>query len=90
MNHAKGKPLTSGEKRLLISVKQYLDRNKLEFGSSDSAAQMTSDALGVGLSTVTRVLAQYHKDPDSIHAPPQIRGRPVYSIESSNQEAVRA
>ena len=61
--HPKGKPLTPEEKRLLISVKQYFDRNKLEFGSSDSSAQMASDALGIGLATVNRVVAQYRKDP---------------------------
>ena len=88
--HPKGKPLTPEEKRLLISVKQYFDRNKLEFGSSDSSAQMASDALGIGLATVNRVVAQYRKDPASLDALPQMRGHPAYSIESSDQEAVRA
>ena len=90
MAHPKGKPLTPEEKRLLISVKQYFDRNKLEFGSSDSSAQMASDALGIGLATVNRVVAQYRKDPASLDALPQMRGHPAYSIESSDQEAVRA
>ena len=44
--------------------------------------QMAADALGVGLSTVNRVMASYHKDPDSINAPPQARGRPLYSIDA--------
>ena len=90
MYHAKGKPLLPEEKRLLVSVKQYFDRNKTEFGSSDSAAQMTADALGMGLATVNRVMAHYHQDPESIHAPPQTRGRPSYSIDASSQEVVRA
>ena len=90
MFHAKGKPLSPEEKRLLISVKQYFDRNKSEFGSSDSAAHMTADALGMGLATVNRVMAQYRKDPDSINSPPQARGRPTYSIDASNQEVARA
>ncbi len=90
MFHAKGKPLLPDEKWILISVKQYFDRNKLEFGSSDSAAQMTADALGMGLATVNRVMAQYRKDPDSIHSLPQARGHPAYSIDASSQEVVRA
>jgi transposase len=51
---------------------------------------MTSDALGIGLATVNRVMASYHKDPDSINAPAQLRGRPTYSVDMSHQEAVRA
>jgi len=90
VTHPKGKPLTPEEKRLIIHVKQYFDRNKLAFGSSETSVQMTSDALGIGLATVNRVMAQYRKDPANLDAPPQMRGRPVYSIDSSDQEVVRA
>ncbi len=90
MHYTKGKPFSSEGKRLLVSVKQYFDRNKSEFGANESAGQMTADALGVGLATVNRVMASYRKDPDSINVPPQIRGRPTYSVDVSNQEAVRA
>lgn len=90
MVHPRGKPLTPEEKRLLVSVNQYFRRNRLAFGSSDSPAQMTSDALDVGLATVNRVMAQYRKDPESLDAPTLMRGRPAYSIESSDQESVRA
>ena len=51
---------------------------------------MTADALGIGLATVNRVMANYRKDPDSLNAPPQLRGRPTYSVDVSHQEAVRA
>jgi hypothetical protein len=44
-------------------VKQYFDRNKSEFGSSESAAQVAADALCVGLATVNRVMASYRKYP---------------------------
>ena len=85
----KGKPFQPEEKKLLVLVKQYFDRNKLEFGVNDSAAQMTADALGIGLATVNRVMASYHKDPDSIKSQPQARGRPTHSIDVSNQEEIR-
>ncbi len=90
MSYTRGRPLCSEEKKVLISVKHYFDRNRIEFGSSDTAAQMAADALSVGLSTVNRVMASYHKDPDSINVPPQARGRPLYSIDASHQEIVRA
>ena len=90
MSDSKGKHLLPEGKRLLISVKQYFDSNRSEFGSSESAAQMTADALGLGLATVNRVLGQYHKDPDIINELPQIRGHRAYSIDTTNQEAVRA
>lgn len=50
---------------------------------------MTADALGIGLATVNRVMANYRKAPDSINAPP-IRGCPTYSVDISHQEVVRA
>jgi len=90
MYHIRGKPLNSEEKQLLVSAKQYFDRNKSEFGSLDSAAQMTADALGIGLATVNRVMASYRKDPDSIKNLPQLRGRPSYSVDVTHQEAVRS
>ena len=90
MSYTKGRPLCPEEKKLLVSVKQYFDRNKSEFASSESSAQMTADALGIGLATVNRVMANYRKDPDSLNAPPQLRGRPTYSVDVSHQEAVRA
>ena len=90
MSSTKGRPLCPEEKKLLVSVKHYFDRNKSEFGSSEFSVQMTADALGIGLATVNRVMANYRKDPDSINAPPQLRGRPTYSVDASHQEAVRA
>lgn len=90
MSYNKGRPLCPEEKKLLVSVKHYFDRNKSEFGSSESSAQMTADALSIGLATVNRVMASYHKDPDSLNAPLQLRGRPTYSVDVSHQEAVRS
>lgn len=90
MYHIRGKPLSSEEKQIVVSAKQYFDRNRSEFGSLDSAAQMTADALGIGLATVNRVMASYRKDPDSIKNSPQLRGRPSYSVDVTHQEAVRS
>src|SRR2546426_84763 len=67
MSYTKGRPLCPEEKKVLVSVKHYFDRNKAEFGSSESSVQMTADALGLGLATVNRVMATYRKDPDSLN-----------------------
>lgn len=90
MSYTKGKPLCPFEPKLLVSVKQYFDRNKSEFGSSESAAQMTADADSIGLATVNRVMASYRKNPDNIKAPKKVRGCRGYSVDISHQETVRS
>src|SRR3974377_1292970 len=90
MAHSKGKPLTPQEKKLIIALKGYFDRNKSEFGSKDTSVQMVSDALDVGLGTVNRILSSYNKNPESIDELPQPKGRPMHSISSSQQEIARA
>lgn len=90
MRHSRGKPLTTSEKRAIVSIKQYFDRNRECFDVRDSAAQMTADALGIGLASVNRVMANYKKDPGSINAESLPRGRPKYAVSSSCEEAVRA
>jgi len=90
MSYIKGKPLCPSVQKFLVSVKQYFDRNKSEFGSSESAAQMTANALGVGLATVNRVMASYRKEPSSINAPPKVRGCRAYSVKVSHIDTVRA
>jgi len=84
-----GKPLCPFETKFLVSVKQYFDRNKSEFGSSESAAQMTADALGIGLATVNRIMASYRKNPDNIKAEKKVRGCRAYSVAVKHQEAVQ-
>lgn len=90
MLRAKGKALTPEEKSYIITLKNYFDRNKAEFGSSDTSVQMVSDALEVGLGTVNRIMSAYNKDPQSIYETPQPKGRPTHSIDASAQEIVRA
>ena len=89
MPYSRGKPLCPQDKRLLVSVKHYFDRNKSDFGCKESSAPMTADALGLGVATVNRLMANYRRDPDRVNARPQSRGRPAYAIASSHQEAVR-
>lgn len=90
MRHKKGKPLTPSEKRFIVSAKLYFDRNRPDFDARDSSAQMTADALGVGLASVNRVMSDYNKDPESINRLSMPRGRPRYSVGDAHEEAVRA
>ena len=74
MSHAQGKPFTPEEKKFIVLFKQYFDRNRAESGPKDSSAQMVADALEIGLATVNRIMASYHKDPNSLNAPPKMKG----------------
>ena len=52
MSYARGKPLHPEAKKILVSLKQYFDRNKTDLKVKDSSAQIVADAIGVGLATV--------------------------------------
>ncbi len=59
MGYTRGKPLKPGEKRAIVCVKNYFDINKKDFGVTESSAQLTADALEIGVSTVNRVMADF-------------------------------
>jgi len=90
MSRVKGKPLSPEEKHFIVTIKGYFDRNKSEFGLEETSVQLVSEALGIGLATVNRTMAAYKKDPKSIHAPLQPRGRPTHAVDASFQEIVRS
>jgi len=90
MSNSQGSPLCSEEKKHIVLLKEYFDRNRAEFGFKDRSAQMVADALNLGLSTVDRVMASYRKNPASLDAVPQPKGRPEYALESTSQEIVRS
>jgi len=79
----KGQPLKPEIKQVIVVLKDYFDRNKSTFSIREAS-------IDIGLATVDRVMANYRKDPESIHASGLMRGRPSYSIETSHEEAIRA
>src|ERR1700719_4419494 len=89
MDKVKGKPITPEEKKMIVILKGYFDRNKSSFGLKQTSVQLTSEALSIGLATVNRVMAAYNKDPNSLNSPPQLRGRPSHAVDASLQEMVR-
>ncbi len=88
MTSCRGKPLTPETKKLVVTVKQYFDRNKLK--PIEPSVKQTADALGIGVATVKRVMADYNRDPKLLDEPTKMRGRPVHAVNASYQESVRA
>jgi len=88
MISSRGKPLTSEAKKLAVSVKQYFDQVKIT--PAEPSVKRTADALGIGVATVKRIMADYNRDPNLLDEPTKMRGRPVYAVSASHQEAVRS
>lgn len=88
MVSTRGKPLTPEMKQLTVSVKRYFDRNKFE--PAESSVRRAADALGIGLATVKRIMADYNRDPVLLDKPTKPRGRPIYAVNASYQEATRS
>ena len=49
------------QKKYIVLLKNYFDRNRDEFNSKDTSVQQVADALEIGAVTVRRVLASYNK-----------------------------
>ncbi len=88
MASCRGKPLTPEVKKLVISVKQYFDQNK--FNPMEASVKRAADSLGIGVATVKRILADYNRDPNLLDKPAKMRGRPIYAVNASYQESIRA
>jgi transposase len=88
MFSCRGKPLAPEIKKLVVSVKQYFDRNKFE--PIEPSPKRTADALGIGIATVKRIMADYNRDPKLLEQPAKVRGRPVHAVSVSYQEAIRS
>lgn len=87
MDSRRGKPLTPEAKRLAVSVKHYFDQTEIE--PNKPSVNRAADALGIGVATVKRIMADYNRDPSLLDFPGKKRGHPVYAVNISYQEAVR-
>ncbi len=88
MISSRGKPLTPETKKLTVSVKKYFDKVKIT--PTEPSVKRTAEALGIGVATAKRIMADYNRDPSLLDEPAKMRGRPVYAVSASHQEAVRA
>jgi len=88
MTSRRGKAITPEAKRLVVSVKHYFDQANL--APAEPSVKRTADALGVGVATVKRIMADYNRDPGLLDKPTKMRGRPVHAVSASHQGAVRS
>jgi len=87
---AQGKALTPEEKKAIVALKEYFDRTVDDLEEREElSVQRVSNALGFGLSTVRRTMADYSRgvnfDKESI----VYRGRPQRALSDSAQTIVR-
>lgn len=87
MDSRRGRPLTPEVKKIAVSVKHYFDQ--AEITPYEPSVKRTSEALGIGVATVKRIMADYNRDPKLLEKPAVERGRPNYAVNISHQEAVR-
>ncbi len=83
----RGRPLPPETKKLVVLVKQYFDGKK--FKPIEPSVKCTADALGIGVATVKRIMADYNRDPKLLDEPTKTRGRPVHAVNKTHQEAIR-
>ncbi len=86
-----GSPLTPEFKRAIVLLKDYFDRTKGDSREQDcSSAQRAAHALGVGIATVKRVMADSNRNPDVLEREVSLRrGRPPRAIADSLQTITR-
>ena len=80
--------VTIETKKAVVSIKQYFDGKKLQ--PVESSVKRAADALGIGVATVKRIMADYNRDPKLLDEPNRLRGRPTHAVSVTHQEAVRA
>lgn len=87
-----GIEFTPEMRKMVVNVKQFFDTSKgIETFSKQPASQLTSEALGISISTVKTIMAAYNKkgktalEWSNFHD----RGRPSYAIESGFEPLVR-
>ena len=88
MISCRGKPLSPEKKKITVSVKQYFDRNKLS--PAEPSVKRTAEALGIGVATVKRIMAEHNRDPNLLDEPIKMRGRPDYAVSASHHESIRS
>jgi len=86
-----GRPRSPDFKRAIGWVKDYFDRTKGDLcEQEDSSAERTAHALGVGLATVQRVMADAKRSPAGLIREASLRrGRPPRVLSDSLQTSTR-
>jgi transposase len=85
-----GSPLAPEFRKAIVCVKKYFDRVKFDIEElNSSSVEKTAHALDVSVVTVTRVMADYNKNPELLNKQPINRGGPARIIADSMQALTR-
>ena len=87
---AQGKPLTPQEKEAIVNLKKYFDRTKDDLLEQESpSAERVENALGFGIATIRRVMAEHKRGVDFFDQTPLYKGRPERILPDSIQVIIR-
>lgn len=85
-----GKSLTPEEKRVIVTLKKYFDRTQKDLQEHRyPSVQKVANALGFGITTVKRILADYNRGIDFDVMEQEFKGRPQRLLSDSIQTVVR-
>ena len=85
-----GKALTPSEKETIVTLKKYFDRTKSDVEEQNSpSVQRVVNALGVGIATVKRVMADHNRGINFSEQKTAHRGRPPRVLSDSMQSMTR-
>jgi transposase len=85
-----GKAVTLEEKKAIVSLKEYFDRSKDDIQEqANPSVQKVANALGYGLATVKRVMADYNRGINFEETGQAFRGRPERALSDSIQTVAR-
>jgi transposase len=90
MHMPQGKALTPEEKKAIVALKEYFDRTIDDLEEQEElSVQRVSNALGFGLATVRRTMADYSRGVNFDEELIVYRGRPQRALSDSAQTIVR-
>ncbi len=85
-----GSALTLEQKQAIVDLKHYFDRTKTDATEHNlPSVNKVAHALGAGVSTVKRVMADYKRNPNFTPASAS-RGKPQLVVDDGNQGIVRS
>jgi transposase len=87
---AQGKTVTPEDKKAIVALKEYFDRTKNDLQEQASpSVQKVSNALGFGIATVKRTMADYRRGVNFDKVEKVFKGRPQRALSDSTQTIVR-
>ena len=87
---AQGKALTAEDKKAIVSLKDYFDSTKNDLQElAKPSVKKVANALGFGIATIKRTMADHSRGVDFDELENVFRGRPQRALSDSTQAIVR-